>query len=68
MSVDKDIYFTQLDKDLEFFNQESKHLLIGGGGYQPKPLHRILINKVYSETYDALIFVKKISVSDQNIN
>lgn len=68
MSIDKDIYFIQLNKDLEFFNEESKHLLIGGGGYQPKPLHRILINKVYAETYDALIFVKKISVPDYNLN
>ncbi|TRO66814.1 erythromycin esterase family protein [Christiangramia sabulilitoris] len=68
MSIDKDIYFIQFNKDLEFFNEESKHLLIGGGGYQPKPLHRILIPKVYAETYDALIFVKKISVPDYNLN
>ena len=68
MSIDKDIFFIQLNKDLEFFNEESKHLLIGGGGYQPKPLHRILIPKVYAETYDALIFVKKISVPDYNLN
>lgn len=68
MSIDNDIYFIQFDKDLEFFNKKSKHLLIGGGGYKPKPLHRILINKVYAETYDALIFVKKISVPDYNFN
>ena len=68
MSVEKEIYFVQLNKDLEFFNKESKHLLIGGGGYQPKPLNRILIPKVYAETYDALIFVKEISVPDYNLN
>ncbi len=68
MSIDKDIYFIQFDKDLEFFNEKSKYLLIGGGGYKPKPLHRILINKIYAETYDALIFVKKISVPDYNLN
>ncbi|WP_405199306.1 erythromycin esterase family protein [Christiangramia sp. LLG6405-1] len=68
MSVDKDIYFIQFDKNLEFFNKKSKHLLIAAGGYQPKPLHRILINKVYADTYDALIFVEKISVPDYNLN
>ncbi|WP_034889527.1 erythromycin esterase family protein [Gillisia sp. Hel_I_29] len=68
MSVDKEIYFIQFDKNLKFFNEKSKHLLIAGGGYQPKPLHRILINKVYADTYDALIFVKKISVPDYNLN
>ncbi|MFV9484905.1 erythromycin esterase family protein [Christiangramia sp. ASW11-125] len=68
MEVDKDIYFFQFNSNLEFFNEKSKHLLIGGGGYKPKPLHRILINKAYSDTYDALIFVKKISVPDYNLN
>lgn len=68
MLVDKDIYFIEFDKSLEFFNEKSKHLLIGGGGYQPKSLSRILINKVYADTYDALIFVKKISVPDYNLN
>ncbi|MCF1191194.1 erythromycin esterase family protein [Mangrovimonas sp. AS39] len=66
--VDKDIYFIEFDKSLEFFNEKSKHLLIGGGGYQPKSLSRILINKVYADTYDALIFVKEISVPDYNLN
>ena len=68
MAVDKDIYFIQFDNNLKFFNEKSKHLLIGGGGYKPKPLYRILINKAYAETYDALIFVKKISVPDYNLN
>jgi len=68
MEVNKDIYFIQFNNNLEFFNEKSKHLLIGGGGYKPKPLHRILINKAYADTYDALIFVKKISVPDYNLN
>ncbi|TRZ42183.1 erythromycin esterase family protein [Robertkochia solimangrovi] len=68
MLVNKDIYFIEFDNNLEFFNEKSKHLLIGGGGYKPKPLHRILINKVYADTYDALIFVKNISVPDYNLN
>lgn len=68
MLIDKDIYFIQFDKELDFFNEESKHLMIGGGGYQPKPLYKILISKAYAETYDALIFVKNISVPDYNLN
>lgn len=67
MLVNKDIYFIQFDNNLDFFNQKSKHLLIGGGGYQPKPLHRMLINKVYADTYDALIFVKEISNPEYNL-
>ena len=66
--IDKDIYFIQFNKKLEFFNEESKHLMIGGGGYQPKPLYKILISKAYAETYDALIFVKNISVPNNNLN
>ena len=66
MLTNKDIYFIDLEKAIEsdssnFFSKKNKHLLIGGGGYQPKPLHRIMISKIYTETYDGLIFVKKIS-------
>ncbi len=67
-SVDKDIYFVDLNTPIPFFNKKSKHLLIAGGGYQPKPLHKILVSKIYAETYDGLIFVKKISVPDYNLN
>ncbi len=68
MSVNKDIYFIEFNDTSIFFNKKSKYLLIAGGGYQPKPLHRILINKVYAEAYDGLIFVKKISKPDYNLN
>jgi erythromycin esterase len=57
-----------LNTPIPFFNKKSKHLLIAGGGYQPKPLHKILVSKIYAETYDGLIFVKKISVPDYNLN
>lgn len=73
MSVEKDIYFVDLDNALKnepikFFSEKSKHLLIAGGGYQPKPLHKIMVNKIYTETYDGLIFVKKISRANYNFN
>ncbi|MDO5969123.1 erythromycin esterase family protein [Flavivirga aquimarina] len=66
MNVGKDIYFVDLDNAIKnepskFFSKKSKHLLIGGGGYQPKQLHRIMVSKIYAEIYDGLIFVKKIS-------
>ena len=72
MSINKDIYFIDLQKAIEsdssnFFSKKNKHLLIGNGGYQPKPLHKIMISKIYTETYDGLIFVKKISIPDYNL-
>ncbi|TBW29952.1 erythromycin esterase family protein [Gramella sp. KN1008] len=71
--VDKNIYFIDLAKVVEkepaeFFSKENEYLLIGGGGYQPKPLYKIKISKIYSESYDALIFVKKISVPDYELS
>ncbi|UPQ80260.1 erythromycin esterase family protein [Flavobacterium azooxidireducens] len=73
MSVDKDIYFVDLENALNneptnFFSEKSNHLVIGGGGYQPKPLHKILVSKIYTETYDGLIFVKSISIPDYKLN
>lgn len=64
--VEKDIFFIDFKSTLasnptNFFTKENRHLLIAGGGYQPKPLHRIMINKIYAETYDGFIFIKKIS-------
>lgn len=72
MSSNKNIYFIDLQKAIEsdssnFFSKKKKHILIGAGGYQPKPLHKIMINKVYTETYDGLIFVKKISKPEYNL-
>lgn len=72
-SANKEIYFIDLHDAIEkepteFFSTVNKHLLIAGGGYQPKPLHKILISKRYSECYDGLIFVKKITPPDYNIS
>lgn len=68
MQVNKDIYFFELAGSPSFFGEKSKHLLIAAGGYQPKPLHKIMIPKVYTETYDGLIFVKKISVPNYKLD
>lgn len=72
-AVNKDIYFIDLDnviekEPVEFFSKRNKYLLIGGGGYQPKPLHKIKISKIFSESYDGLIFVKKISIPDYDLS
>jgi erythromycin esterase len=73
MSINKDIYFIDLQKAIEsdfsnFFSEKNKHLLIASGGYQPKPLHKIMISKIYTETYDGLIFVKEISKPEYNLD
>ena len=73
MSINKNIFFIDLQEAIEsdssnFFSKKNKHLLIGGGGYKPKPLHKIKISKIYTETYDGLIFVKKISIPDYNLD
>jgi len=73
MSVDKDIFFVDLENALnneptKFFSKKSNHLLIGGGGYQPKPLYKIMVSKIYTETYDGLIFVKKISIPNYKLD
>lgn len=73
MNIEKDIYFVDLEKafkneSTKFFSKKLKHLLIGGGGYQPKPLYKIMISKIYNETYDGLIFVKKISIPNYTLD
>lgn len=73
MSVDKDIFFVDLENAFKnettnFFSKKLKHLLIGGGGYQPKPLYKIMTSKVYNEVYDGLIFVKRISIPDYKLD
>lgn len=73
MAVEKDIYFIDLQSAIEsdssdFFSKKNKHILIGGGGYKPKPLHKIKISKIYTETYDGLIFVKEISIPDYKLD
>lgn len=69
MLINKDVYFVDLQQAIEsdssnFFSKKNKNLLIGGGGYQPKPLHKIKVSKIYTETYDGLIFVKEISKAE----
>jgi len=61
-----DIYFIDMDRALasdstNFFGIKNKHLLIAAGGYKPKPLYKIMVSKIYTEIYDGLIFVKRIS-------
>ena len=68
MAADKDIYFLDLEQAPKFFSKKSKQLLIAAGGYKPKPLHKIMMDKIYTETYDGLIFVKKISVPDYKLS
>src|SRR5690606_35007361 len=60
------IYFIDMDRALasdstNFFGIKNKHLLITAGGYKPKPLYKIMVSKIYTEIYDGLIFVKRIS-------
>ncbi|WP_430613212.1 erythromycin esterase family protein [Flavobacterium sp. JP2137] len=72
MSINKNIFFidmedSYLNEPTNFFSKKSRYLMIGGGGYQPKPLHRILTNRIYYEAYDGLIFVKEISPANLNL-
>lgn len=67
MSINKPIFFIDMEEayihePTRFFSKKSKYLLVGGDGYQPKPLHRVLIHKIFYEAYDGLIFVKEISL------
>lgn len=69
IAANKDIYFIDLQEAIEsdssnFFSEKNKHLLIAGDGYKPKPLYKIMIKKIFTETYDGLIFVKNISISN----
>jgi erythromycin esterase len=58
MNVEKDIYFVDLENA---FNEPTKSFskkiktFSNGGGYQPKPLYKIMSSKIYNETYDGLI-------------
>lgn len=64
MVVDKNVYFVELNESSKFFNKKFKYLIIAAGGYEPKPLYKVIGSKVYAETYDGLIFVKSISVPE----
>ena len=49
----------------DYFKVERKHLTTGGSGYNPKK--PVFIKRSYIESYDALIFVKKISDADYKL-
>lgn len=69
--ANKEIYFIDMATALEgeassFFKDKKKHLVLGAPGYNPTAYH--LINKKFAEMFDGLIFVKKISVPNYNLN
>ncbi len=67
--ADKDIYFLDMEdaranEPTGFFSSKNRNILVAAGGYQPKPLHKVMVNKVYTDFYDGLIFVKEVSMPD----
>jgi erythromycin esterase len=65
-----DIYFIEMSKALcgtsaDFFKKKNKQLLLGGPGYNPDKT--ILFTKKYSEMFDGLIFIKKITLPNYNL-
>lgn len=70
--ADKGIFFIDMSQasmgdETNFFSTSNHSLSIGGGGFQPKPLHRIKMSKKYSEEYDGLIFIKEISPANNGV-
>jgi len=70
--VDKAIFFIDMTQasigdETNFFSTSNHSLSIGGGGFQPKPLHRIKMSKKYTEEYDGLIFIKEISPANNGV-
>lgn len=70
IKANKDIYFIEIkkaikDDSIDFFSKKNKQLILGGPGYNPKNYH--LINKKFSEMYDGLIFIKRISVPNYKL-
>ncbi|SDR71321.1 erythromycin esterase family protein [Christiangramia echinicola] len=69
--ADKNIYFIDINKALQddsinFFDKKEKQLILGGPGFNPEDVD--LIPKKFSEMYDGLIFVKRISVPNYNLD
>lgn len=61
------IYFIDMEQALNnestgFFSAENKHVGLGGSGFNPKK--PIFMKRNYTDTYDGLIFVKKISTPE----
>lgn len=59
-----DIYFMDMQKALAvdpsgFFNTKNRQLFLGGPGFNPK--YPYFLKRIYTESYDGLIFVKTIS-------
>lgn len=68
--ANENIYFLDINKlsqdnQINFFNKKEKQLILGGPGFDPKDFS--LIPKKFSEMYDGLIFVKRISVPNYNL-
>ena len=67
----EDIYFIDMfeaskNNSNDFFSKKTKQLVLGGPGFNPKQYY--LIPKKFSEMYDGLIFVKKITVPNYKLN
>ncbi|MDN3204541.1 erythromycin esterase family protein [Algoriphagus sediminis] len=67
--ADKEIFFLDMKEALltdptNFFSTKNRNILVAAGGYQPKPLHKVMVNKVYTDFYDGLIFVKNVSLPE----
>lgn len=61
----EDIYFIDMatalnNESTAFFSKKNKQIGLGAPGFNPKKYY--LINKKYSEMFDGLIFIKRISV------
>lgn len=66
-----DIYFVDMKEAVSsdptnFFDTENRQLGLGGPGYNPKK--KYLITKKFSEMFDGIIFVKRISVPNYNLD
>jgi len=67
--ADKEIFFIDMEEALltdptNFFSTKNRNILVAAGGYQPKPLYKVMVNKVYTGFYDGLIFVKNVSLPE----
>mgnify|MGYP000480594289 CR=1 FL=1 len=67
--ADKEVFFLDMDHALNndptgFFSTKNRNILVAAGGYQPKPLHKVMVNKIYTDFYDGLIFIKKVTIPE----
>lgn len=66
-----DIYFIDMKEAISsdptnFFDKENRQLGLGGPGYNPKK--KYLITKKFSEMFDGIIFVKRISLPNYKLD